>query len=177
MKKSICLSMALFFLFGLTISVHGQTPGDCAVPDVKKGRLMTDDGVTVKFRKLTCREDTVFFTSEFGVPQKLGVKNVLKIDKTGNYAIPMAASLGAGALLGSILGTSGWSGTTLEDKKTAYIIGMTVGFTVLGGLIGLVLKKHKEIYRNPDYSFEFKVEPLALHKNARVYSVGFRVHF
>jgi hypothetical protein len=174
MKKSMYLLFALFFVFGFLKSVYGQADGVCEVPDVKKGRLMTADGLSLKFKKLTCRNDTVFFTTKTGVPQKMGLNNIFKVEKTSNYALSLGIAMGAGALAGGIWGALSYDGSL--EGSGGLIAGLTVGFTAFGALLGLALKKHKEVYRNPDYSFDFKVEPLVLHNNARVYSIGFRVH-
>ena len=82
--------------------------------------------------------------------------------------------MGAAALAGGIWGALSYDGSL--EGTGGLIAGLTVGFAGFGALLGLALKKHKEVYRNPDYSFDFKIEPMVLHNNARVYSVGFRVH-
>lgn len=177
MKKFKTILLITILFIGIVNLGFSQQLAECPVPDVKKGRLMNDDGVIIKFKQLSCRNDTVYYTNTNGVPQKMAVANIFKVDKTGNYAVVMAASLGVGALLGSVLGTTSWNGTELEDKKGAYIAGMTIGFTVLGGVIGLLLKKHKEVYRNSNFAFDFKISPLAYKPNEKYYAVGLRIRF
>ncbi|RLD32532.1 MAG: hypothetical protein DRI83_10755 [Bacteroidetes bacterium] len=177
MKNLKPILIIIVFLLGIANIGLGQQTSPCQVPDVKKGKLMTGDGILINFKHLSCRNDTVYYTNMIGEPQKLAVANTFKVEKTGNYALILGGSLGIGALVGTLIGTKDWNGTSLEDNKGAYIVGMTVGFAALGGVIGLFIKKHKEVFRNPDFTFEFKISPLTLKPNQKYCTMGLRFRF
>lgn len=177
MKRLKRLLFVVILFMGIVNLVYCQHTSDCPISDVKKGRIMNDDGIQIKFKHLNCRNDTVYFTNVNGVPQKMAIANIVKVERTKNQVALYSISFGLGALIGSAVGTMSWNGTDLEDKKAGFIVGSTIGFAVLGGVVGLFVKKHNEVYRNPEYSFDFKIAPLACKPNEKYYTVGLRIRF
>lgn len=57
---------------------------------------------------------------------------------------------GAGALLGALQGLNEANSMNLESDvdETGLILGLTAGGVVFGGLIGMLFKKEKTVYKN-----------------------------
>jgi hypothetical protein len=79
---------------------------------------------------------------------------VFKVTKTGNYAALGALSCGLAALLGALQGVNEGNsinrtnGVKSDVNETSLVLSLTAGGAVVGGLIGMMFKKEKTVYRN-----------------------------
>ncbi|MEI7491348.1 MAG: hypothetical protein WCK92_08115 [Bacteroidota bacterium] len=151
--KSTCL---IFFIL-ISTFVYGQKYNSITeIPLQKKGKLVLQDGTTIKFRSLRVDNDSVRFENKSGQQINISNHSVYRIIKTGNYAGILAISFGVGGLIGSLLGTINWKEPPLNDMRTTWVICWTSGLTLIGASIGLAIKKESTIYRSP---LQFTVFP------------------
>src|SRR5580698_4627114 len=124
---------------------------------IAKGRVFTDDGQRANVFNITIGENTVRYQIKAGGNYtETPIQKVLQVQKqTGNEAVIWGASLGAAALLGSLLGVasaeaqySGQPGSSNPENKAA--VPVVIGSTVVGALIGILIgsgeKKYKTVY-------------------------------
>jgi hypothetical protein len=119
------------------------------VSPAKKGEILLADGTKIKFRELMVSNDSIAFINAQGVSCKYGSHDIYKITKTSTWAAHGAIISGVGGFLGSILGTLDWNYyPELRDIKVPYIIGCTIGSTVVGAITGALIKREAIIYKN-----------------------------
>ena len=146
MKKSHYLTI-LFLTLAL--------PLWCQMPSqLDKGRISDADGKQTEFVSLTLT-DNIYQVETKKDQFQLPADQVLRIEKqTGNEALLWGASLGAAALLGSILGVnSAENSTGVEadsDSKTAIVAGLTGLGVAIGVLVGSKQKKYETVYNRSD---------------------------
>ena len=148
MKKVVYLCV-LFLFVGLdTFSQEINQLNNGVL--VRKGKITIKDGKSESFRNLKLSNGIITFSNSKGKVIEQKTSDVFKITKTGNYAVLGALGGGASALLGSLqgLGESYSAGYGSNGNETSLIVGLTAGGAVLGGLIGLMFKKEKTVYKN-----------------------------
>ncbi len=173
MKSKILVTLSLMAF--LSLNVFSQVESLDDLPAVNKGFIMLSDGKKVDFKGLRSKNNTLTFTNSAGMQQQIQGDDVYKVVKTGNWAVGGAVSGGLGGLLGAVLGTSTWTGD-LEDKKSGFIVGATIGCAALGGIIGAFVTKEKVLYKNTNIDLGFFYRPEQI--NNKTYpSIGIAIKF
>lgn len=119
------------------------------VPPIHKGKIILTTGTLIYFTNLIVSKDSVSALDSHSKIFSYQKDLIYRISKTGNCFVEGALTGGLGALLGGILGSSDWNKyPDLKDKRTSFIVGVTIGSVVIGGIIGACIKKDKIVYRS-----------------------------
>ena len=155
-RKSFLLAIFVLITFTAISQKYNKIS---AVPPLHKGQVKLQDGTLIRFQELFVKNDTVFLLDDKGNHFNYTENSIYKITKTGNNAVAGAVSCGLGGLLGAVVGTLSWTESPLKESKVTFIIGATVGCTIIGALVGLAVKKETLIYKqNISVSFYPSVE-------------------
>jgi hypothetical protein len=174
MKNEGIIVLMLVIFLGLNVAAQVESINN--LPNVSKGFLMLTDGKKIEFTRLNSLDGKLVFYEKSGQQSELSAQEVYKVVKVGSWAVEGAVSSGLGGFLGALLGTQGWDGTSLEDKKSGFIIGATIGCVAFGGIIGLLVKKEKVLYKNKNIDFGF-VCPVIPVNGHRIQTVGLAFKF
>jgi hypothetical protein len=146
--KRLILLLTLVFIF--TFPEFAQiTDKISEVPPINRGKIILTDGTLIFFTNLTVIKDSVSALNSHSIMFSYHKDIIYRISKTGNCFIEGAVTGGLGALIGGILGASDWDKyPDLKEKKTSFIVGVTIGSAVIGGIVGACIKKDKIVYRS-----------------------------
>jgi hypothetical protein len=146
MKNNALLFLIMVFLSGAAIAQKYTRFSD--IQPFRKGKIILKDGTSVNCRNISVKNDSVSFYDQAGTSYQYSGDNVYKVVKIGNYAVTSAITCGLAGLLGSVVGTLNWTTSPLKESKGTFIIVSTAGCAVLGGLVGLAIKKETIVYKN-----------------------------
>lgn len=124
-----------------------------------KGRLQTIDGNKIYFSSITLGQDFhEYFLKGSELSQTIDATKVRKIEiQKGSYARKVAIGYGIFGLVGSIAFVKYWNEAMGQDSmdgdvSTLFILGSAAGSTMVGGLVGSLIKKYETVYRNQNTS-------------------------
>ncbi len=169
-KKTVLCFVMLITTIGLLAQVNALKN----LGPQKKGNIKLLDGAEMSYKNLNVLGDTIYFENKAGIQQQLSSAEVYRVTKTGNYAAVYGFSCAAGGLLGGLLGTMSWNGTSLEDQKTGFIIGGTLVCGAVGAIVGALVKKEKTVYKNAEFNYSFNLIRNNV-INEKYYAVGITV--
>jgi len=120
---------------------------------ISKGKITLKDGKSEKFKNLKIGNEIITFSNSKGQARQLQSSEVFKITKTGNYGAYGAIS---GALSGLLSGIQAQNDLNSVDDyfgqerstDSSVIVAFTAGGAVFGGLLGMLFKSEKTVYKN-----------------------------
>src|ERR1035437_88078 len=122
---------------------------------VRKGKITLRDGQSINFRNLTLKGNTISFTNSEGNTINKETSQVFKVTRYSNFAGYGALLGGLSGLLGALQGINEVNSVnnslgvkTENNDNTGLVVGLTIGGAVFGGLVGLMFKSEKTIYKN-----------------------------
>lgn len=176
MKYFLFIGILLLFTISNTFSqdrrkLTRNTP-------IWKGNIALKDGNGEEFRNLDFKHEIVTYTDMKGNTIEKNILDVFSISKKGTYA-------GYGALVGCLSGLLASLQTESKviegvlpeaEGRAAVYLGITAGCTVVGGLVGLIFKKDKTVYRN-ESPMTFAPLILSSPDGKRYASLSFKMSF
>ncbi|NOY50978.1 MAG: hypothetical protein GXO88_10510 [Chlorobi bacterium] len=156
-ERVIKETLLCFVMLVTTIGLQAQVNDLKNLDPQKKGNIKLLDGTEMSYKNLNVLGDTIYFESNTGTRQQVSGSEVYRVTKTGNYAAVYGFSCAAGGLLGGVVGTMNWNGTSLEDKRTGFIIGGTLVCGAVGAIVGALVKKETTVYKNAEFNYSFNL--------------------
>lgn len=152
MKQLLVTTVLVGFSYlGFPITSFGQSE----IKNVGKGRILTSDGLKIKFHDLAIGDNSHRYRTSQSSPyiEYPSSKTVRIEQQTGSEVLKWAAITGLSGLTGSLLGVAQAKNQGYDPTNVApIVIGFTAGFALIGGVIGLGKKKYKSVYSNPKYN-------------------------
>lgn len=117
---------------------------------IKKGTIVLKDRKIATFKNLKLNNGVFTFSHNQGNLVQQKVQDVYKVTKRGNYMVFGAIGLGAIGFLSTIDSKDEFASNPKIDQEgnPSPVFMLTVGSAVLGGLIGLLVKKEKLVFKN-----------------------------
>lgn len=146
MKKSVLLGLTLFISL-MSYAQEINLLRNSMV--VKKGMITYSNGVSEKFRNLQITGDNLTFKDVKGTAMEARSGDVFKVVKTGNYGLYGLFLGGASGLLGGLQGINDLNASGYDTSGSGpVLLGVTVGGAIFGGLMGLLFKREKTVFKN-----------------------------
>lgn len=152
--KKLSFLIVVFFLFSGTLFSQERNLLVNGKP-ITKGKITLGDGTSEKFRNLTFYNNQLQYTTLHGEVMEKSSSEVFKVTKSGTYA-------GYGALTGALSGLLACAQYSVEDTNyygygttyktepltsSQWVMITAVGAGI-GGLIGMLFKKEKNVFQN-----------------------------
>lgn len=153
----------LFLIFIISKILLAQSHTEQQNLSFGKGRIKTIEGNKIYFSSIILGKGVhTYKAKDSNTSQTVDIAKVLKVEvQKGSYVLEVGAGSAIFGLVGSILfiklfgpiGSDEWN----SGEKTKIIAYSTAGSTIVGILIGSLIKKYKTIYSNPRYSVDMGI--------------------